>query len=382
MSFALAIFFAFMAALTAAFPVTHLAGWLAKILLHILILGLSFLIDNASMTRYAEAARVASVFFLIIQILIIIDLAYKVAEWFTDRADAADDAAGWEPGLCSNTFRAAYTLLVILFSTAATIGLILLFTFWGNCPLNNFFTAQTLVISSIFMLCSALKIVGKGLLPPSIIAAYNVYLTYSAITNNPSVECNALVVRNAASSQVTIIAGLVIAVLSVTWVAISSAGNAYSAVSISQEHKHHRVENPVTTPSVTHSDSIGGAKATNIPNSAAAGTPATYQEGAAAAAAENEESGALSSNAATSANPTDAVEPRPWLFHIVMCLASMYLAMMSTNWGSPGGTDAPSGTPELSEASMWARMGSVFAIQALFAWTLCAPRVCKDRDFS
>lgn len=369
-----------MAALTAAFPVTHLAGWLAKILLHILILGLSFLIDNTSMTSYAQAARVASVFFLIIQILIIIDLAYKVAEWFTDHADAADDAAGWEPGLCSNMYRAAYTVLVVLFTAAATIGLILLFTFWGNCPLNNFFTAQTLVFSSLFMLCSALKIVGKGLLPPSIIAAYNVYLTYSAITNNPSEVCNALVVRNSASSQVTIIAGLVIAVLSVTWVAISSAGSAHSAVSISRgEHEHHRVENPVTTPSATHSDSIGGAKATNIPS--AAGAPATYQEGA-AAAAENEESGSAAGAADTSSSASDAVEPRPWLFHIVMCLASMYLAMMSTNWGSPTGTDAPSGTPELSEASMWARMGSVFAIEILFAWTLCAPRVCKDRDFS
>ena len=389
MSFSLSIFFLFMAALTAVFPVTHLAGWLAKIVLYILVLGLSFLVDNASMTRYAEAARVASIFFLIIQILIIIDLSYKASEWFTDRADAADDAAGWEPGLCSNGYRAGYTLLVIVFTVAAAAGLGLLFAYWGSCPLNNFFTSQTLVTSCLFLLASALRVAGKGLLPPAIIAAYIVYLTYSAITNNPDGTCNALIVRNSSSSKVSIITGLAIAVLSVTWVAISSAGSAYSAVSTGM-HEHHHTTNPAAPPSPTSTSAtttppaewVGGAKA---PHHHAAPS-ATYQEGGAVdrATATGAEAESPSSVAAASAAVADAsaIGERPWLFHIVMMLAAMYLAMMSTNWGLPGGGDAPSGTPELSEASMWARMGSVFVIEILFTWTLFAPRICKDRDFS
>ena len=76
------------------------------------------------------------------------------------------------------------------------------------------------------------------------------------------------------------------------------------------------------------------------------------------------------------------LEPRPWLFHVVMLLAAMYLAMMTTNWGAPSATNVASGSPELSNASMWARMGSEFAIHVVFTWTLVAPVCFPNRDFT
>ena len=55
--------------------------------------------------------------------------------------------------------------------------------------------------------------------------------------------------------------------------------------------------------------------------------------------------------------------------------------MLATNWGAPQDSNVPTGTPELSVASMWARMGSEFAIWALYTWTLVAPVCCPGRDF-
>jgi hypothetical protein len=174
-SFSLTVFFAAMAALTAAAPVTHLAGWLVKLLSVALILGLSLLIDNGAMLSFAMAARVFAVVFLLLQVMIIIDLAYKLSAWAAARADANDaaaDAAGWQPGLCSNPWRVLIGGLCLGLLAAATAGLGLLFRFFGQCPLNNFFTAQTLVIG-VLQLVAAAWWSERGLLAPCIILAYN-----------------------------------------------------------------------------------------------------------------------------------------------------------------------------------------------------------------
>jgi len=65
-----------------------------------------------------------------------------------------------------------------------------------------------------------------------------------------------------------------------------------------------------------------------------------------------------------------------------MCLAGMYLAMLVTNWGDPSAANTPAGNPELSWASMWVRMGTQFAIHAVFLWSIVAPMCCPGRDFS
>jgi len=66
-SFALAAFFILMALFVFIAPVTHRGGWLIKLIIYVVILGLTLLIPNANMVTYAEAARVFSVFFLLSQ---------------------------------------------------------------------------------------------------------------------------------------------------------------------------------------------------------------------------------------------------------------------------------------------------------------------------
>ena len=112
-SLALAAFFAFMCALTAAFPITHLGGWLAKAMLYILMLGLTLLIPDSNMMQYAEAARAFSILFLLAQVLILINLVYDAHYSLVAKMDARNaemEAADYSPGLLSNCWRVLYVV--------------------------------------------------------------------------------------------------------------------------------------------------------------------------------------------------------------------------------------------------------------------------------
>ena len=58
----------------------------------------------------------------------------------------------------------------------------------------------------------------------------------------------------------------------------------------------------------------------------------------------------------------------------------MYMAMLFTNWQVFTSTSAF----ELSKgwASTWAKIGSKWFCEALYCWTVVAPAVLRNRDFS
>ena len=362
---------------TALVPITHLGGWLVKVFLYAVLLGLSFLPTNDNMTEYASVARGFSVIFLLLQVLIIIDFAYNVHEWLVAKMEAIDEDLqrnGYEIGLCSNSYRNFYLFLSFLLIIISIVGLALQYKYFGGaCPLHNFFISETLVIGVIFILISMMNIVGRGLLPPSIIFAYNTYLCYGALTNNPDTNCNIFATKQ---SDASIYTGLVIMAFSVTWMGYSSAGNMSKAVRMDGEQ--HSVDNPVTTSNIADWPKGKDKNAT-------AGTAAAYQNDE----DDDEESGtktkssrASSTSSSTTTTNTNEDIDKPWLFHFVMCMAGMYIAMVVTNWGNPPSTNEVTGNPELSVTSMWVRMGSQWAIHVLFLWSLIAPTCCPGRDFS
>ena len=375
-----------MALVTAAAPVTHLGGWLIKVLLYTVLLGLTLLIGNADMVRYAEAARVFSVLFLLSQVVIIVNLVYNLHEALVSRMMAQEERLarqGQHSGLLGNCWSNLYVLLCVGFVVTALTGCGLMYHFFGaNCPLNNFFISQTLVVG--LTLC-ALSLVfpgtfGRGLLPPATIMAYNTYLTFSAITNNPDAQCNPS--ANAANqSQASIIAGLVIAVVSVTWTALSSAGSIHSAVTTEGGGAEVAAENPAAARAQTAGSYQGQGK-----GSRGAGSRGVEEgeEEAEEEARQRRAPGGAAAGAAAAAAASTAPTSRwvPFTFHVELFLAGCYVAMMASNWGNPGQQNSPSASanPELSQDSMWARMGTQFAIHILFIWTLIAPAVRGAAD--
>lgn len=60
-------------------------------------------------------------------------------------------------------------------------------------------------------------------------------------------------------------------------------------------------------------------------------------------------------------------------FHFVMMMASCYLAMLLTSWGT-GSTLETTG-----KTSMYVNIVCQYATALLFWWTLCAPAICPSR---
>ena len=388
-SFALACFFAFMALLTAAAPVTHLGGWLIKLLLYTLFLGLTLLIPNADMVRYAEAARVFSVLFLLSQVIIIVDMAYRLHEYIVARFYEYEERQrqqGRHSGLLGNCWANLYAFLCLGFFIAALTGCGLMYQFFGNnCALNNFFISQTLLVG---LTLSGLSFglpgtFGKGVLPPLTIMAYNTYLTFSAITNNPDPQCNP-VALSTNQNKASIIAGLVVAVVSVTYTAMSSAGNIYKAIK-SAPPAEPEAEIRVNPTVGAHQGGAGAGAGAVAPQASYQGVPGNSSGGGQPKAEEVEDEeaagrkGAANAEAAAAAAGVTAPFSRwePFAFHLELFLAGCYVAMMASNWGDPSQQNNPDSrnSPELSEGSMWARMGSQFAIHIIFIWTLVAPAV-------
>lgn len=391
-SFSVAVFFATLMPFAWLAPITHLGGWLVKVLLYVLILGLSFLIHNDAMLQYAEVARGFSVIFLLAQVLIIIDFCYNMHEFIVRKMDSTDESLtsqGYVVGICSNGWRNIYITISMILILGSLAALGALYYYLGNCPLHNFFISETLIIGVVFTLVSMMNIIGKGLLPPAIMFAYNTYLVYGAMTNNPDSKCNPELAM-LTSNEAAIYSGLVITVLSVTWMAYSSANSMPGAVRM--DGQPHSVDNPAVTAGTPVQEWTGKSKTNGhgADEKSPVGTAAAYQ------ADDDEESGkssrspALPSSSAAGRHPADDTEAslaaeKPWIFHLVMCLAGMYLAMMVTNWSTPDAATASAaaaGNPEVSAASMWARIGSQWAIHVIYLWTMMAPTCCPGRDFS
>eukprot|EP00456_Euglypha_rotunda_P043040 TRINITY_DN33629_c0_g1_i2.p1 TRINITY_DN33629_c0_g1~~TRINITY_DN33629_c0_g1_i2.p1 ORF type:complete len:108 (-),score=11.97 TRINITY_DN33629_c0_g1_i2:76-399(-) len=76
------------------------------------------------------------------------------------------------------------------------------------------------------------------------------------------------------------------------------------------------------------------------------------------------------------------------MFHLVLASASMYMAMLLTNWGSREEAESDSGANtsdtayNLSVEAMWVKIVTQWVSGILYTWSLVAPYVLKDRDFS
>jgi len=338
-----------------------------------------------------------------VQCVVIIDMAYALHEWWLRKIEArnkAMEAAGWQPGVLSNCWAVSYLVassgLVVLSITALGV----LFKYFGQCSLSQFFLAMTL-LAGIILLAATLWGTTKGVLVPATLFAYTTYLVYGAVTNNPDGACN-LMASTENKNQASIITGLVIAVISITYAAYSSATSFHGAVLAAGRHaeKRRTAAGGRTTPAATWpaakstassppaaapKDIELGKVAAAAPADAAAGAPKTGAIGTAAAYADDDKSSggsAGSGSALTGDGATttpDAVEPHPWLFHLIMTLGGLYLAMLLTNWGDPSAHDTSN--PELSLASMWVRIVSQWIIYLLYIWSLIAPSCCPNRDF-
>ncbi|KAM5135382.1 serine incorporator 3 [Mantella aurantiaca] len=343
----------------------HNGFWFFKILAIVGIMVGAFYIPEGPFTRTWFGFGAGGAFsFILIQLVLLVDFAHSWNESWLERMEEGRSKC-WFAVLMSVTgllYIASITFFALLF---------VFYTIPGGCVENKFFISFNMILCFIVSVISILPKVQEhqprsGLLQSSVITLYTVYLTWSAMSNEPDRTCNPslMTILNKISAPTLTsqnetfpasptpgpikslqwwdtqsIIGLILFVLCLLYSSIRNSTN-------SQVNKLTLSAND--TPMLD--DTVGSG---------------SYgEEGEVRRVVDNEK---------------DGVQYSYSFFHLMLCLASLYIMMTLTNWYSP---DADLNTITSKWPAVWVKISSSWVCLLIYTWTLVAPIFLPNRDFN
>ncbi|XP_037330818.2 serine incorporator 2 [Pungitius pungitius] len=329
--------------------------WFFKLLLLIgITVGAFFIPDGMFNTVWYYFGMGGSFLFIIIQLILLVDFAHSWNQSWVDRAENGN----------SKLWLGALLTITILFYALAFTFVVLFYVFYTQ---PNDCTEHKVFISLNFIFCVIVSIVAilpkvqeanpySGLLQASIISLYTMYITWSAMSNNPNRQCNPSLLSLVQPADATPapgaaptkaptttqwwdaqgIVGLIIFLFCTLLASIRTSNNA-------QVNKLLQTE--------------GGQEAVVEYGTAGEG-------GGVRRAVDNEEEGVTYNYS---------------FFHFSLCLASLYIMMTLTNWYHP---DTDYQVMQSTMPAVWTKMASSWFALGIYLWTLVAPLLCSGRDFS
>lgn len=350
-TFLAAFYFAANAIATKIVPSLNKEAWPAKYALFFFGLFVSMFIESHPFFTgfFLWIARFGAAAFLVLQQIILIDVAYNWNDDWVERANEADrlsygSGSGWLQAVVG---------LCVLFYSSAFIGIGLLYTTYDGCAGNTWVITLTL-LAIVGM--TALQLSGDegSLLTSGVISVYCVYLAFSIVSKNPEHDCNPHLGENDVWG-ITI--GLLLTVVSMVWTGWSWSAEARLSVEAAQSAK---AVVPASNPRSTGDVNL------DVPFLAAEEQPTT---------------GLVTDSSGADASPSlDHV----WKLNVVMALISCYVAMTLTEFGTLNGLDENhnAANPTIGRINMAILGIAQWLVIALYSWTLLAPRLFPDRDFS
>ena len=313
----------------------HTSGWFLKIMTWAAFNIIPFFMPNKSMEVYSVFSRFGSGIFLVMQMLILLDFTH---EW--NDSWVSKEHSGWVAGLLTLT-TTSYAL--------AIAGIVVMYEFFNpsgaTCTTNVTFVTVTLLSFILFSVLSLLPQVKNGsLFPSAVISLYCVFLCFSALSSEPTdYECNAMG-HKMDSTKLWI--GMVFTLASVAYSALraGSASDSFTFTDVATSSTVPLVRAPGEQ-SMSRRSSEGDA-----------------------------ETGSVDSH-----SEFDPVDYSYAFFHFVFAVASMYITMLMTNWGSPSAVGKD--TIDVGWTSVWVKIISNWLMAGLYTWVLVAPLILKDRDF-
>jgi hypothetical protein len=341
--------------------------FICKLLFLLAFLIGSFWFSNHFYEGYAEFARFASAIFLILQLSILVTWAWDISDLILLHIESLEKNQQNESGhkceiFCYQTLLVVGTLFLMI---AAIVLWALMFYWFGGCMLNQVLIGATIaavVILHILSLC-----VGHGsIFVTSIVALYGTYLCYSGLSQSDS-SCNQFYNKK---NTLSLWLGIVITIAAVLYAgcSVSSSSNTYK-----------------DSDNVNQSCNSGDKKvkcekecADDNAENQCLGTSNNYgdlEEGKRASKVKEE----CNSGQTMSDNDKDEKKQNV-IFHLSMAFASVYFAMLFTNWATD--TAASSTANRRSNVSMAINIASEWVCFILYLWTLCAPRLFPNRSFN
>uniref|UniRef100_A0A8C2E719 Si:ch73-267c23.10 n=1 Tax=Cyprinus carpio TaxID=7962 RepID=A0A8C2E719_CYPCA len=188
-----------------------------------------------------------------------------------------------------------------------------------------------------------------GLLQSSIMTLYTMYFTWSAMTNESDRTCN--------PSLINIEETVPSAPYLQWWDAQSIVGFAIFVLCIL--YSSIRSSNTSQVNKLTLA-----AKDTTVVDESCTVSPETAEEVTAPTVEDNKR---------------DTVQYSYAFFHFMLFLASLYIMMTLTNWYSP---DADYSAMTSKWPAVWVKISSSWVCLSLYSWSLVAPMILTNRDFT
>ncbi|KAL7430679.1 hypothetical protein ACHAXM_003122 [Skeletonema potamos] len=318
-------------------PTANRDAWPAKYALYcILCAGTCFIPnDPLFMPIYLWIARVGACFFVLIQQIILVDVAYNWNESWIEKADKAETDEGTGKG---KKWLGAILFSCFVLFAGSFAGIIILFVHFGGCSSNDAFISITLV-GSILVTVVQLTMSDTGsLLTSASMTAYVTYLCGAAVSKNPNPVCNPKLGQTSAGN---IVLGMLFVFISLMWTGLSNTNRLGGPVN--EDHEASVTDAEEARP-------VGGVVVNNEDTEAAdTASPKSFNNA--------------------------------WRLNAVLALVCCWYAMTLTGWGSIENRGDVS-NPDAGAVSMWMLIVSQWIALLLYLWTLIAPRLFPDRDFS
>ncbi|XP_021491979.1 serine incorporator 3 isoform X1 [Meriones unguiculatus] len=343
----------------------HNGFWFFKIAAIIGIMVGSFYIPGGHFTSVLfYAGIIGATLFILIQLVLLVDMAHSWNESWVNRMEEGNPRF-WYAALLS--FTSLFYILSIIFA-------VLLYVFYtkpDGCTENKVFISLNLIFCVAVSIVSILPKIQEhqtrsGLLQSSIITLYTLYLTWSAMTNEPDRSCNPSLMSIITHLTSPTMSPANSTTLAPAYTPPSQNGHfmnlddfgglfifvvclIYSSIRTSSNSQVNKL-------TLSGSDSVILGDTTNGASDEEDGQPRR--------AVDNEKEG---------------VQYNYSLFHLMLCCASLYIMMTITSWYSP---DAKFQKVSSQRLSVWIKMSSSWVCLLLYLWTLVAPLVLTGRDFS
>jgi len=315
--------------------------WFFKILILAGAVVGSFFIHNTFFIGWSWVALIGAIVFTVIQLILLVDFAHSWNE-------------SWVGKVENGSKRHAVGLLfaVVLMYIASFIATVMMYVYYtkrdgDDCSKNKFFISFNLILSVIITVLSIHPRVQEavptsGVLQAAVVSLYCTYLVWSAVSNSPDV-CSDVT----GTSTATIVIGAIFTFLAVAYASLrtgSASQLGRLGMSSSSEEK-----------AVLLDEEIGL----------------------------DDDDEDMPRRQRVVDDERDGVIYNWSFFHVIFIFASCYLMMVLTDWGTIKKGDEEA-TIEIGQGmtSVWMKVVSSWIAMVMYSWTLVAPILLPDRDFS
>lgn len=373
----------------------HTGLWPVKFILWLGLIIACFFIPKPFYDGYIYVAMVGSMIYLILQVLSLMDCAYKTHECMLNKSDEEDEKKGSDEGEKCTGCKIAYVILSFTLIAAFIAATVMMYITFGThtainnatgvaekngvpCAIGVTVTTLMLIFAVILVILSVVGKLNVGLLPGSFIICYLCWLTFSALSSNPDSTCNPFSVNPVTDRTVDTVFAFLFIVLSLGWTAFSTA---VTSPGLSRLHDGDEEYEDEDAGDLEMSERQAENDLDDVLSGNKKASASYKVDEKKKKLTDSDEEKDNNRNGSNVKYESCKERGKTAMFHVMMLMATFFAAMMTTNWEileqQPNGTHYKTG----SEVAMWIQIATALLCFLIFVWTLIAPLACKNRIF-